>query len=186
MNNWKSSQRDVIDTLETLKIDTSADPSPVVVKAWCDAYQTIDALRRELESECDKQLTAPQKSRFQQILFQSLGAQALLVSNSACDALELTAQQREELRQIQERMAKSQNFSNLLCKALRNTDDVSLLLSEPQLKQLQKLKGNKIPFCCNCDGSGHSERALSQIACLYQDLAEYKHRGSVQIIEVTV
>ena len=139
--------REVIGAIETLEVDLSANPSPLVVKAWGEAYRSIDALRRELELECVKRLTASQNSRLQQILFQSLGSQALLVSDSACEALELTGQQCEDLRQVKERLAKSQNFSNLICKSLRSTDDVSVLLSEQQREKLQILKGAAILFC---------------------------------------
>ena len=139
--------REVTTAIGTLEVDLSANPSPLVLKAWGDAYRSIEALRRELESECAKQLTASQNSRLQQILFQSLGSQALLVSDSACDALELTAQQRDDLQQVKERLAKSQNFSNLICKSPRSVEDVSVLLSEKQRENLQSLKGSAILFC---------------------------------------
>ena len=139
--------REVTAAIGTLEVDLSPNPSPLVVKAWGEAYRSIEVRRQELELECAKRLTASQNSRLQQILFQSLGSQALLVSASACDALELTAQQREDLQQVKERLAKSQNFSNLICKSLRSTDDVSVLLSETQREKLQSLKGAAILFC---------------------------------------
>ncbi len=139
--------REVTSTIGTLEVDLGPNPSPLVVKAWGDAYRSIETLRRELELECAKQLTAAQNSRLQQILFQSLGSQALLVSDSACEALELTAQQREALQQVKERLAKSQNFSNLVAKSIRNVEDVSVLLSENQRECLQRLKGGAILFC---------------------------------------
>ena len=133
--------REVIAVMQTLELDTSESPSPIVIKAWEDAHRSMDNLRGELELECRKQLTTQQNSRLQQILFQALGPHSLLVSDSAREALELTGQQREDLRQIKERLSKSQNFSTLMYSSLRTADDVIALLTKQQLEKLQDLKG---------------------------------------------
>lgn len=138
--------RDVNDVVASLDLDLSNQPSAQLLDAWWDAYRRIAVIRLELERECAKSLTAAQNSRLQQLLFQSLGPQVLLVSESAREALELTEQQLEDLRQIEQERAKSLNFANLLCNSVRRAADVGVLLSDQQRGKLQSLKGTTFRF----------------------------------------
>ena len=141
-----SKSKETIGMLPSLEFDFSENPSPLVISAWVDAYGKISALRKEIELECNKRLSLKQNSRLQQILFQALGPQTLLVSASACDALEITANQREGLQQIEQSLAKSQNLANLICKSLGRSDEVTALLTETQRQQVEGFKGTTFHF----------------------------------------
>ncbi len=74
----------------------------------------IGSLRKEIEHDIQVQLSPEQRSRLQQILFQSLGPHTILVSDSAREAVALTPEQLKKLERIEEEIAKSQNFSQLM------------------------------------------------------------------------
>ena len=141
-----SKSRQVLDSFASLELDASGDPQAPATKAWAEAYQKVGAMRLEVEQECKTWLSPEQNTRLQQILFQALGPQTLLVSETARDALKITSEQREALQRIEQDLAKSQNFSHLIFSSQRKSEVTEQLLTEEQHQRLETLKGPAFYF----------------------------------------